>query len=140
VLPGWGVGYTIREGRIQSAKSPRGPLQRFSAISGGLEGDAPAYGRSGQRRELWYTRGISIVVPANSIGNDVGRFRDYEFARSGDAARRPELRILGKEMLDAIQDVQGHALCGGRVMFGDVCAQGNEVVDRFGRPYERHTR
>jgi hypothetical protein len=61
--------------------------------------------------------------PANSIGDDVGRLRDYEFARSGDAARRAELRILGEEMFDAIQDVQRDALCGGRVMFGDVCAQ-----------------
>src|ERR1700693_5686127 len=24
-------------------------------------------------------------------------------------------------------------------MLGNVCAQGNQVVDRFGRPYERHT-
>ena len=76
--------------------------------------------------------------PANSIGDNVGRFRDYQFARSGDAARRPEPRVLREEMFDAIEDVEGDAFCSGRVMFADVRAQLNEVVDRFGRPYERH--
>jgi hypothetical protein len=41
-------------------------------------------------------------------------------------------------MFDAIEDVEGDAFCSGRVMFADVRAQLNEVVDRFGRPYERH--
>jgi hypothetical protein len=61
--------------------------------------------------------------PPNSIGDDVERFRDYQFARSGDAARCAELRVFRKKMLDAIQDVQRDALCGGWVMFGDVRAQ-----------------
>jgi hypothetical protein len=70
--------------------------------------------------------------PANSIGDDVGRFRDYQFARSGDAARCPELGVLREEMFDTIEDVEGDTLCGVRVMFADMRAQRNEVVDRFG--------
>src|ERR1700691_4336627 len=42
-------------------------------------------------------------------------------------------------MLYAVKNVQGDAFCGGRIMLGDVRAQGDKVVDRFGRPYERHT-
>jgi hypothetical protein len=38
-----------------------------------------------------------------------------------------------------VEDVQGDALCSRRIMLNDIRAQGNEVVDRFGRPYERHT-
>jgi hypothetical protein len=60
--------------------------------------------------------------PANSIGDDVGRFRDYEFARSGDATGIAELGVLREKMLDAIDDVQGDALRGGRIMFGCVRA------------------
>jgi hypothetical protein len=78
--------------------------------------------------------------PANSIGEDVGRFRDYQFTGSGDAARCPELRVLREEMFDAIKDVEGDAFCSGRVMFANMRAQRNEVVDRFGRPYDRHIR
>ena len=60
---------------------------------------------------------------ADAVGDNVGRFRDYEFARSGDAAGIAELRVLGEEMFDAVQDVERDAVCGGRVMFGDVCTQ-----------------
>jgi hypothetical protein len=61
--------------------------------------------------------------PANSIGDDVGRFRDNQFARSGDAARGPELRVLREEIFDAIQNVESNALCSGWVMFTDMRAQ-----------------
>jgi hypothetical protein len=71
----------------------------------GCEAGRTVYRRSGQGRELWYTRAISIVIPQCVQGDDVGRFRDDEFARSGDAARRPELRVFGEEMFDAVQDV-----------------------------------
>jgi hypothetical protein len=66
---------------------------------------------------------------AHSVGNDVGRFGYDEFARAGDAARRAELRIFRQQIFNAVEDVQGDALCGGRIMFGDVRAQGEEVVD-----------
>jgi hypothetical protein len=61
--------------------------------------------------------------PANSIGDDVGRFRDDEFARSRDASGIAELRVFGEEIFDAIQNVESDALCSGRVMFDDVRAQ-----------------
>jgi hypothetical protein len=60
---------------------------------------------------------------ANAVGDDVGRFRDDEFARSGDATRCSEPRIFREEIFDAIQNVESDAPCGGRVMLGDVRAQ-----------------
>jgi hypothetical protein len=42
-------------------------------------------------------------------------------------------------VLDTVEDVQGDALCGGRIMFGNVRAQGEKVVNGFGRPLKRHT-
>jgi hypothetical protein len=71
---------------------------------------------------------------AHAVGDDVGRFGYHEFARAGDAAGRAEFRIFREQVLDAVEDVQGDALCGGRIMFGDVCAQGDEVVNGFRRP------
>jgi hypothetical protein len=76
---------------------------------------------------------------AHAIGDDVRRFGYDEFARSRHASCVAELGILRKQMLYAVENVQGDALCGGWIMLGDVGAQGDEVVGRFGRPYERHT-
>jgi len=71
---------------------------------------------------------------AHAVGDDVGRFGYHEFARTGDAARRAELRIFRQQIFNAVEDVQGDALCGGRIMFGDVRAQGDEIVDGFRGP------
>ena len=76
---------------------------------------------------------------AYAVGSDVGRFGNDQFARAGDAARRAEFRVFRQQIFDAIEDVQGDALGGGRVMLGDVRAQGDEVVNGFRRPEERHT-
>jgi hypothetical protein len=54
---------------------------------------------------------------AHAVGNNVGRFGYHQFARAGDAAGCAEFRIFRKQIFDAIEDVQGDALCGGRVMF-----------------------
>ena len=35
--------------------------------------------------------------------------------------------------------MEGDALCGGRIVLGDMGAQGDEVMDGFRRPQERHT-
>ena len=77
--------------------------------------------------------------PAHAVGDDVGRFGYHEFARTGDAAGCAEFRVFRQQVLDAVEDVQGDARCGGRIMVGDVRAQGDEVVDGFRRPLERHT-
>ena len=71
---------------------------------------------------------------AHAVGDNVGRFGYHEFARAGDAARRAELRVFLQQIFDAVEDVQGDALCGGWIMFGDVRAQSDEVVDGFRRP------
>jgi len=71
---------------------------------------------------------------AHAVGNDVGRFGYHEFARTGDAAGCAEFRIFRQQVLDAVEDVQGDALCGGRVMLGDVRAQGGKIVNGFRRP------
>jgi len=71
---------------------------------------------------------------AHAVGNDVGRFGYHEFACTGDAAGCAEFRVLREQVLDAVEDVQGDALCGGRVMFGDVRAQGDKIVNGFRRP------
>jgi hypothetical protein len=76
---------------------------------------------------------------AHAVGDDVRRFRYYEFARSGDAAGRAEFRVFRQQVLNAVEDMQGNPFCGGRIMFGNVRAQGEKVVNRFGRPVERHT-
>jgi hypothetical protein len=76
---------------------------------------------------------------AHSVGNDVGRLGYHEFAGAGDAAGRAELRIFRQQIFDAVEDVQGDALSGGRIMFGDVRAQGEKVVNGFRGPEERHT-
>ena len=34
----------------------------------------------------------------------------------------------------AVEDVQGDALCGDRIMFGDVSALGDKIVNAFRRP------
>jgi hypothetical protein len=52
---------------------------------------------------------------AHAVGNNVGRFGYHQFACAGDA------------------------LCGGRIMFIDVSAQGEKIVNGFRRPVERHT-
>ena len=43
-------------------------------------------------------------------------------------------RIFREQILDAIKYVQGDALCGSRIMFGDMGAQGDEVMNGFRRP------
>ena len=75
----------------------------------------------------------------HAVGNNVGRFGYHQFARAGDAAGCAEFRIFRQQVFDAIEDVQGDALCGGRVMFIDVIAQGEKIVNGFRRPQERHT-
>jgi hypothetical protein len=77
---------------------------------------------------------------AYAVGDDVGRLGNDEFADAGDAARRAEFGVLRKQVLEAVEDVQRDALCGGRIMFGNVRAQGEKVVNGFRRPDERHTR
>ena len=52
-----------------------------------------------------------------------------QFARAGDAARRTQLPIFRQQVFDAIEDVQGDALCGGRILFGDMGAQGQKIVN-----------
>jgi hypothetical protein len=71
---------------------------------------------------------------AHAVGNNVGRFRYYQFARAGDAAGCAEFRIFRQQAFDAIEDVQGDALRGGRIMFGNVSAQGEKIVNGFRRP------
>ena len=71
---------------------------------------------------------------ANAAGNNVGRFGYYQFARAGDATGCAEFRIFLQQVFDAIENVPGDMLCGGRVMFGDVSAQGEKIVNRFRRP------
>jgi hypothetical protein len=51
----------------------------------------------------------------------------------------PSFGFSDKQILDAVEYVQGDALCGGRIMFGDVRAQGEKIVNGFRRPLERHT-
>ena len=63
-----------------------------------------------------------IEIALNWGGDDVGRFGYHEFARTGDAAGRAELRIFQQQVLDAVEDVQS-----------------DEIVDGFRRPLERHT-
>ena len=70
----------------------------------------------------------------HAVGNNVGRFGYHQFARAGDAAGCAEFRIFRQQVFDAIEDVQGDALCGGRVMFIDVSAQGEKIVNGFRRP------
>jgi hypothetical protein len=71
---------------------------------------------------------------AHAVGNNVGRFGYHQFTRAGDAAGCAEFRIFHQQVFDAIEDVQGDALCGGRVMFGYVSAQGEKIVNGFRRP------
>ena len=52
----------------------------------------------------------------------------------GDAAGCAEFGIFRQQVFDAIEDVQGEALCGGRIMFGYVSAQGEKIVNGFRRP------
>ncbi len=78
-------------------------------------------------------RDLDFLV-AQAVRDDVGRFRYHEFAGVGDAAGCAEFWIFRQQVLDALEDVQGDALCGGRIMVGDVRAQGDEVVDGFRRP------
>ena len=61
--------------------------------------------------------------PADAVGDDVGRFRDYEFARARHAPRRPELGVLREQMLHAIEDVERDALRGSRIILRDMRAQ-----------------
>ena len=68
-------------------------------------------------------RDLFIRQAICNVQDDVGRFRDDEFSRSGDATRCSEPRIFREEIFDAIQNVESDAPCGGRVMLGDVRAQ-----------------
>jgi hypothetical protein len=74
--------------------------------------------------------GRRTILPSIGIGND-------EFARAGDAAWGAELGVFRQQVLDTVEDMQGDALCGGRIMFGNVHAQGDQVMDGFRRPLER---
>jgi hypothetical protein len=78
-------------------------------------------------------------VVVYSVGYDEGRFGDDEFARARHASRVTELRIVCKQLFDAMDDMQGNALGCGWIIHGDVGPQGSQVVDCFGRPRERHT-
>ena len=74
------------------------------------------------------------LCTAHAVGDDVGSFRYHELAGAGDAARRAELWIFRQQILDAIENVQRDALCGGRIMFGDMGAQIEKVMNGFWRP------
>ena len=76
---------------------------------------------------------------AHAIRNDVGRFWYHQLARARNAACRTELWVFRKQAFDTVENVQCDTFRGGRIMFGDVSAQGYEVMDGFGRPDERHT-
>ena len=97
-----------------------------------LEAVGPAAGAVVDARNLDFRA-------AYAVGDGIGRFGNDEFARSGDAARRAKLRIVRQQVLNTVEDMQGDALCGGRIMFGNVRAQGEKIVNRFRRPVERHT-
>jgi hypothetical protein len=71
---------------------------------------------------------------AHAVGNNVGRFGYHQFACAGDAAWGAEFRIFRQQVFDAIEDVQGDALRSGRIMFIDVGAQGEKIVNGFRRP------
>ena len=87
-------------------------------------GDRASGGRCGRRgqsrcanraRERGRRR-ASLVSPARAC-------RERGLARPAS-----DFPIVG---IDAVEDVQGDALCGSRVMLGDVCAQGDEIVNGF---------
>ena len=59
----------------------------------------------------------------HAVGDNVGRFGDDQFPRAGDPAGGPELRVFGEELFDAVEDVEGDALGGCRVVLGDVSAK-----------------
>ena len=63
-----------------------------------------------------------------------GRFGYHQFACAGDTTGCAEFWIFRQQVFNAIENVQGDALCGGRVMIGDVSAQGDKVVNGFRRP------
>ena len=54
----------------------------------------------------------------HAVGDNVGRFGDDQFPRAGDPAGGPELRVFGEELFDAVEDVEGDALGGCRVVLG----------------------
>src|SRR4029077_7263517 len=85
-----------------------------------------------------HARNLDLCA-ASTIGDYVGRFRYHQFACPGDATRRTELRIFRQRVLNAVEDMESDALCGGRIVLGDMGAQGDEVMDGFRRPQERHT-
>ena len=43
----------------------------------------------------------------------------------------PSFGFSDEQVLDAVEDVQGDALCGGGVVLGDVGAQGEKIVNGF---------
>jgi hypothetical protein len=60
-----------------------------------------------------------------AIGDDVGGLGYDEFARARNPPCMADFLVLRK-MLYAVEDVQSDAFCGGRIMLGDVRAQGDE--------------
>ena len=100
--------------------------RRLAVRSVMLQAVGPAAGGVVDPRDLY-------PGAADAVGDDVGRFGYRQFARAGDATGRPEFRVFRQQILDAVEDVQGDALCGGRIMFGDVRAQGEKIVNGFRR-------
>jgi len=95
--------------------------------------------REGDGRALrLFWPGASVVIDAqnlqrraaDSIGDNEGRFRNDEFACSGDAAGVAEPRIWRQQLFDAMQNVQGDAYCRRRIVYRNLCAQRIEIVDR----------
>ncbi len=74
------------------------------------------------------SRFLGTVVLASVIG---GSLLSFEWIH---AAGRAEFRIFRQQILNTVEDVQGDALCGGRIMLGDVRAQGGKIVNGFRGP------
>ena len=119
VEPREGIGCWLR-GLAVPVGMPRGAWRETT-------GGRASGGRRGRRGQSRFSSG-------HAVGNNVGRFWYHQFARAGDAAGCAEFRIFRQQVFDAIEDVQGDALCGGRIMFIDVSAQGEKIVNGFRRP------
>ena len=119
------IGCWVSRGRGLVAVSAA--MARLAGRSVTLQAVGPAAGGVVDARNLDFR-------VAHAVGNNVGRFGYHQFARAGDAAGCAEFRIFRQQVFDAIEDVQGDALCGGRIMFIDVSAQGEKIVNGFRRP------
>ena len=87
---------------------------------------------------LWPT--ASVVIDAQNFQHGVAYAigNDKEFACAGHATGVSELRILRKQLFDAMQKVHGGTLSCRGIVDGNVRAQRNRIVDGFGRPRELH--